>query len=52
MHDTGLGNEGRPETIDKVRHEQDQKRKEGKDHWHEELASDSESIVCLPTLVA
>jgi len=43
--ETELGNEGRPETIEKVRREQDQKRKEGKDHWHEELASDSESIV-------
>lgn len=34
-----------PEETDRVKHEQIQKQKEGKGHWHEELASQSESHV-------
>jgi hypothetical protein len=33
--------------VQKTKEEQLQKRKEGKGHWEEGLASDSESIVCL-----
>lgn len=34
-----------PEEADRIKHEQLQKQKEGKGHWHEELASQSESHV-------
>lgn len=34
-----------PEETDRVKQEQLQKQKEGKGHWHEELASQSESHV-------
>lgn len=34
-----------PEEVDRVKQEQLQKQKEGKGHWHEELASTSESHV-------
>ncbi|TIA34882.1 hypothetical protein D6C78_06536 [Aureobasidium pullulans] len=37
--------EGRAEEVERVKNEQIQKQKEGKGHWHEEIASDSESIV-------
>ncbi|KAF1349077.1 hypothetical protein BDV97DRAFT_399600 [Delphinella strobiligena] len=40
-----LHEEGRAEYADKVKHEQIQKQKEGKGEWHEDLASNSESIV-------
>lgn len=39
--------EGRADEVEKVKNEQIQKQKDGKGHWHEEIASDSESIVCL-----
>ncbi|KAG9624018.1 hypothetical protein KCU95_g14524, partial [Aureobasidium melanogenum] len=40
-----LHNEGRAEEADKIKNEQIEKQKQGKGHWHEEIASDSESIV-------
>ncbi|KAF7845825.1 hypothetical protein BT93_L0437 [Corymbia citriodora subsp. variegata] len=43
--ESALHEEGRAEEVDKVKNEQIQKQKEGKGHWHEELSSDSESIV-------
>lgn len=42
-----LDNEGRAEEADKIKNEQIEKQKQGKGHWHEEIASDSESIVSL-----
>jgi hypothetical protein len=39
--------EGRSEEVEKKKQEQLQKQKEGKGHWEEGLASDSESAVCL-----
>jgi hypothetical protein len=42
-----LDHEGRAEDVE--HHKQDllKKQKEGKGHWKDELASNSESIVCL-----
>ncbi|GAB7338731.1 hypothetical protein MBLNU457_5445t1 [Dothideomycetes sp. NU457] len=40
-----LGQDGRAEEADRIKNEQVQKQREGKGHWHEEIASDSESIV-------
>jgi hypothetical protein len=37
--------ENRGEEVEKKKQEQLQKQKEGKGHWEEQLASDSESIV-------
>ncbi|KAH9827806.1 hypothetical protein Tdes44962_MAKER02740 [Teratosphaeria destructans] len=34
-----------PEELERIKQEQLQKQKEGKGHWHEELASQSESHV-------
>lgn len=34
-----------PEETDRIKHEQIEKQKQGKGHWHEELASQSESHV-------
>lgn len=39
--------EGRAEEVGKKKQEQLEKQKEGKGHWEEGLASDSESIVGL-----
>jgi len=39
--------EGRAEEIDHHKDDMLKKQKEGKGHWKEELASSSESIVCL-----
>jgi hypothetical protein len=42
--------EGRAEEVEKKKQENLSKQKEGKGHWEEQLASDSESAVCdLPT---
>lgn len=41
-------NEGRADEAEKVKNEQLQKQKEGKGEWHEDIASDSESIVRIP----
>ncbi|THY21831.1 hypothetical protein D6D01_06364 [Aureobasidium pullulans] len=43
--ESALHEEGRAEEVERVKNEQIQKQKEGKGHWHEEIASDSESIV-------
>lgn len=43
--------EGRAEDVEKLKKEHLQKQKEGKGHWEDELASDSESAVCLPAHV-
>ncbi|KAH0151958.1 hypothetical protein KCU67_g10032, partial [Aureobasidium melanogenum] len=40
-----LDQEGRAEEADRIKNEQIEKQKQGKGHWHEEIASDSESIV-------
>jgi len=40
--------EGRAEEAEFHKQDQLQKQKEGKGHWKDELASDSESIVCSP----
>lgn len=40
-----IDEDGRAEEAERVKNEQIQKQKEGKGHWHEEIASDSESIV-------
>jgi hypothetical protein len=42
--------EGRAEEVEKKKAEQLSKQKEGKGHWEEGLASDSESAVCLSIL--
>lgn len=39
--------EGRAQEAEHHKQDQLQKQREGKGHWKEELASDSESIVCL-----
>lgn len=41
--------ENRAEEVDKIKKEQLRKQKEGKGHWEDELASNSESIVRFPT---
>ncbi|KAJ4367575.1 hypothetical protein N0V83_007159 [Neocucurbitaria cava] len=43
--ESALHTEGRAEEVEKKKHEQLQKQKDGKGHWEEQLASDSESIV-------
>ncbi|KAK6008535.1 hypothetical protein QM012_000438 [Aureobasidium pullulans] len=43
--ESALHQEGRAEEADKIKNEQIEKQKQGKGHWHEEIASDSESIV-------
>ncbi|KAK4574497.1 hypothetical protein LTR86_001338 [Recurvomyces mirabilis] len=43
--ESALHNEGRPEEVEAHKQDQLQKQKEGKGHWKDELASDSESIV-------
>jgi len=40
-----LHNEGRAEEAEAHKQDQLQKQKEGKGHWKDELASDSESII-------
>jgi protein-tyrosine-phosphatase len=40
-----LGQDHRADTVEKVKQNSLNRQKEGKDEWHEELASDSESIV-------
>lgn len=40
-----IDQEGRADEIEKVKQEQIQKQKEGRGEWHDELASNSESIV-------
>ncbi|KAK5740792.1 hypothetical protein LTR17_004382 [Elasticomyces elasticus] len=40
-----LNQEGRSEEVEAHKQDQLQKQKEGKGHWKDELASDSESIV-------
>jgi len=42
-------NEDRAEEAEHHKQDQLQKQKEGKGHWKDELASDSESIVSLST---
>jgi hypothetical protein len=41
------GKEGRAEEIQFEKEDLLKKQKDGKGHWKDELASDSESIVCL-----
>ncbi|EMC91798.1 hypothetical protein BAUCODRAFT_152169 [Baudoinia panamericana UAMH 10762] len=43
--ETTLHNEGRAEEAEEEKQKQLQKQREGKGHWHESLASDSESII-------
>ncbi|KAK8219213.1 hypothetical protein M8818_000945 [Zalaria obscura] len=43
--ESALGNENRAEEAEAAKQKQLKKQKEGKGEWHEELASDSESIV-------
>ncbi|PSK59342.1 hypothetical protein B9Z65_3666 [Elsinoe australis] len=43
--ESALHNEDRAEEAERVKHEQIRKQKEGKGEWHDELASDSESII-------
>ncbi|KAF2198901.1 hypothetical protein GQ43DRAFT_433884 [Delitschia confertaspora ATCC 74209] len=43
--ETELNNDKRAENIEKAKQDMHQKRKTGDDHWHEELASESESIM-------
>lgn len=49
-----LDNEKRPEEVSKLKDEHIKKQKEGKGHWEEGLASESESAVCclLPVVFA
>jgi len=42
-----IDNEGRAEEVEKKKQEHLNKQKEGKGHWEEQLASDSESAVRL-----
>jgi len=42
-----IDNEGRAEEVEKKKQEHLSKQKEGKGHWEEQLASDSESAVRL-----
>ena len=41
------GKEDRAEEVERAKHEQLREQKEGKGQWKDELASDSESIVCV-----
>jgi len=43
--ESALHSEGRAEEVEKKKTEQLNKQKEGKGHWEEQLASDSESAV-------
>jgi len=43
--ESALHVEGRAEDVDKLKKEHLQKQKEGKGHWEDELASDSESAI-------
>ncbi|KAF2656524.1 hypothetical protein K491DRAFT_715287 [Lophiostoma macrostomum CBS 122681] len=43
--ESALGDEGRSEEIENHKQDLLQKQKDGKGHWKEQLASDSESIV-------
>ncbi|OCK82632.1 hypothetical protein K432DRAFT_380244 [Lepidopterella palustris CBS 459.81] len=43
--ESSLGHEGRAQEIDQHKEDLLKKQKEGKGHWKDELASDSESIV-------
>ncbi|KAF2833023.1 hypothetical protein CC86DRAFT_376265 [Ophiobolus disseminans] len=43
--ESALHSEGRAEEIEKKKQENLQKQKDGKGHWEEQLASDSESAV-------
>ncbi|KAI5249446.1 hypothetical protein E4T47_03920 [Aureobasidium subglaciale] len=43
--ESALNQDGRAEEAERVKNEQIQKQKQGKGEWHEEIASDSESIV-------
>ncbi|KAL6706793.1 hypothetical protein ACN47E_005129 [Coniothyrium glycines] len=43
--ESALHNENRAQEVEKKKQELLQKQKEGKGHWEEQLASDSESIV-------
>lgn len=50
-----LDDEGRAAEVEKTKADQLKKQKEGKGHWEEGLASDSESIVsvlCLASLLS
>ncbi|KAL1607801.1 hypothetical protein SLS60_002739 [Paraconiothyrium brasiliense] len=42
---TDADDEGRAEEVQKTKEDQLKKQKEGKGHWEEGLASDSESII-------
>jgi hypothetical protein len=42
-----LGQDGRHDEVEREKQDLLQKQKEGKGHWKEQLASDSESIVCF-----
>jgi hypothetical protein len=44
-----IDSEGRSEEIEKKKQENLQKQKEGKGHWEDALASDSESAVRWPS---
>jgi hypothetical protein len=41
-----LDTEGRADEVEELKQDQAKKQKEGKGHWEDGLASDSESIVC------
>ena len=41
-----LGKEDRADEVERAKHEQLREQKEGRGQWKDELASDSESIVC------
>ncbi|KAF1944457.1 hypothetical protein EJ02DRAFT_452317 [Clathrospora elynae] len=43
--ESSLHSEGRAEEVEKKKNEQLRKQRDGKGHWEEQLASDSESIV-------
>ena len=47
-----LDDEGRAAEVEKTKAEQLKKQKEGKGHWEEGLASDSESIVSVARLMS
>ncbi|CAD0086395.1 unnamed protein product, partial [Aureobasidium vineae] len=40
-----ISSEGRADEAERIKNEQIEKQKQGKGEWHEEIASDSESIV-------
>jgi hypothetical protein len=47
--DSSVDTEGRAEEVEEIKQAQLKKQKEGKGHWEDGLASDSESIVGLPS---